>query len=100
MRFIDSIRMNQRDSRRLRAQWHIGCKGPPERTMDYIKPTEVVTNMIKAGEAKAALGPKDLLIRGILSGALLGFATSLAITATMQTTQPVVGALIFPVGFV
>jgi formate transporter len=68
--------------------------------MDYIKPTEVVTNMIKAGEAKAALGTKDLLIRGILSGALLGFATSLAITGALQTSLPLVGALIFPVGFV
>ena len=67
--------------------------------MDYIKPNEVVTNMIKAGETKAALGAKDLLIRGILSGALLGIATSLAITGALQTT-PLVGALIFPVGFV
>jgi formate/nitrite transporter FocA (FNT family) len=41
-----------------------------------------------------------LLVRGVLSGALLGFATSLAIGATVQTGQPIVGALIFPVGFV
>src|ERR1051325_4393622 len=71
-----------------------------ERIMDYIKPTEIVTNMIKAGETKAALGTKDLLIRGILSGGLLGIATSLAITGAMQTSLPLVGALIFPVGFV
>jgi len=68
--------------------------------MDYIKPTDVVTSMIKAGETKAALGTKDLLIRGILSGALLGIATSLAITGAVQTSLPLVGALIFPVGFV
>jgi formate transporter len=68
--------------------------------MDYIKPNEVVLNMIKAGETKAALGPKDLLIRGILAGALLGISTSLAITAAAQTTLPLVGAIIFPVGFV
>lgn len=56
--------------------------------------------MIKAGVTKAGLPRKDLLIRGFLSGALLGFATSLALTATLQTNTPLVGALIFPVGFV
>ena len=68
--------------------------------MDYIRPSEVVENMIKSGTAKAGLSVKDLLIRGFLSGALLGFATSLAVTGTLQTGVPLVGALIFPVGFV
>src|SRR3954471_11623163 len=69
-------------------------------TMDYIKPAEVVKNMVAAGNTKAGLSVKDLLIRGFLSGALLGFATSLALTATLQTNIPLVGALVFPVGFV
>ena len=68
--------------------------------MDSLKPADIVANMIQAGVAKAGLGPLDLLIRGALSGALLGFATSLAVGATVQTGQPIVGALIFPVGFV
>ncbi|MEO6003265.1 MAG: formate/nitrite transporter family protein [Opitutus sp.] len=68
--------------------------------MDYIKPFDVVQTMLAAGTAKAALPPKDLLIRGALSGALLGVATSLALTATLQTNTPLVGALVFPVGFV
>ena len=68
--------------------------------MDSLKPTEIVSNMVNAGIAKAGLGPFDLLIRGMLSGSLLGFATSLAIGATTQTGQSIVGALIFPVGFV
>jgi formate/nitrite transporter len=68
--------------------------------MDSLKPTEIVNNMVQAGVAKSRLNPFDLLIRGGLSGALLGFATSLAIGATVQTGQPLVGALIFPVGFV
>lgn len=68
--------------------------------MDYVKPAEVVETMVAAGGAKGVLGPKDLLIRGALSGALLGFATSLAVTATVQTNVPLVGALVFPVGFV
>jgi formate/nitrite transporter FocA (FNT family) len=68
--------------------------------MDSVKPANIVANMVQAGAAKARLGPLDLLIRGCLSGALLGFATSLAVGATVQTGQPLVGALIFPVGFV
>jgi formate/nitrite transporter len=68
--------------------------------MDSLKPADIVANMVQAGTAKAGLGPFDLLVRGALSGALLGFATSLAIGATTQTGQPIVGALIFPVGFV
>jgi len=68
--------------------------------MDYIKPVEVVKNMLAAGHIKVGLSIKDLLLRGFLSGALLGFATSLALTAAGQTGVPLVGALVFPVGFV
>ena len=68
--------------------------------MDYVKPTDVVAAMVDAGSKKATLAPSDLLIRGGLSGAILGFATSLAFGATVQTGQPIVGAAIFPVGFV
>ena len=68
--------------------------------MDFIKPADVVKTMLQSGQAKADLSVRDLLIRGVLSGALLGFATSLAITATAQTNTPLVGALVFPVGFV
>jgi len=68
--------------------------------MDYVKPAEVVETMVVAGGTKGSLPAKDLLIRGILSGALLGFSTSLAVTATVQTNVPLAGALIFPTGFV
>ena len=68
--------------------------------MDYIKPADVVKTMVDAGAAKGALTAKNLLIRGFLSGALLGFATSFAFTATGQAAGPLVGALVFPVGFV
>ena len=68
--------------------------------MDYAKPTDVVKTMIDAAGNKLALAPRDLLIRGMLSGALLGAATSLAFTGAVQTGQPLVGALIFPVSLV
>jgi formate transporter len=68
--------------------------------MDYAKPTDVVASIIDAGLKKLALGPRDLLIRGAISGALLGAATTLAFTGAVTTGQPLVGALIFPVGLV
>jgi formate/nitrite transporter len=68
--------------------------------MDYVKPADVVASMIDAGTRKAALPVRDLLIRGALSGGILGIATSLAIIAAVQTNTPVVGAIVFPVGFV
>lgn len=68
--------------------------------MAYVKPNVVVEQMVQAGYTKAYLSPWDLLIRGALSGALLGFATTLAATATVQTGFGIVGALVFPVGFV
>jgi formate transporter len=68
--------------------------------MDYAKPTDVIASMIDAGQKKLALGPRDLMIRGALSGALLGAATTLAFTGAVTTGQPLVGALIFPVSLV
>jgi formate transporter len=67
--------------------------------MSYVKPDAVLDQMVQAGAAKARLAPRDLLVRGFLSGALLGFATTLAFTATLQTRVGLVGALVFPVGF-
>jgi formate transporter len=67
---------------------------------DYVKPTDVAVAMLETGRRKLALSPRDLLIRGMLSGAILGVSTSLAFTAAVQTGQPIVGALIFPVGLI
>jgi len=68
--------------------------------MAYVKPEEVVENMLQTGAKKVQLGITDLLIRGTLSGAFLGYATTLAVTGATQTGLGIVGALIFPVGFV
>jgi len=68
--------------------------------MDYAKPTEVAASMAASGRYKLSLEPRDLLIRGVLSGAILGVATSLAITGAVSTGQPLVGAIIFPVGLI
>jgi formate/nitrite transporter len=68
--------------------------------MDYVKPVDVAAAMVETGRRKLAMTPAELLIRGALAGAILAAATSLAITGAVQTGQPLVGALIFPVGLV
>src|SRR5262249_64016 len=69
-------------------------------TMDYVKPADVAKAMVETGSRKMALSIPDLLIRGILSGAILGVATSLAFNASLTTGQPIVGELPFRVGLV
>jgi len=68
--------------------------------MDYVKPVDVAAAMMDAGRRKLGLSPADLLIRGALAGGILAAATSLAFTGMVQTNQPLVGALIFPVGLI
>ncbi|MEH6994229.1 hypothetical protein V7075_16160 [Neobacillus drentensis] len=41
--------------------------------MAIVSPNQVVESIIQAGEVKEKLPIKDLLIRGALGGALLGF---------------------------
>ena len=68
--------------------------------MDYVKPVDVAAAMVDTGRRKLGLAPADLLIRGALAGGILAAATSLAFTGMVQTNQPLVGALIFPVGLI
>jgi formate transporter len=68
--------------------------------MDNVTPRELVADAVELATKKANLSTADLLIRGTLAGALLGIATSLAFVAVAQGLPPLVGAIIFPVGFV
>ena len=68
--------------------------------MDYVTPNEVMEEMLRAGKRKAQLAAGDMLLRGALAGAFLGFATSLVFVVQTQGVPPIVGAILFPVGFV
>ena len=69
--------------------------------MDYVKPTEMFAGHgSESGAVRAKLSITDMLVRGMMAGALLGIATSLAVTGAVQTGVAFAGALIFPVGFV
>ena len=67
--------------------------------MDYVKLSEVAEVFLTNAVTKSQLSVSQLLVRGFLSGALLGFATTVAFTATAQGLPPVVGAVLFPLGF-
>lgn len=68
--------------------------------MDFVKPAEMAKAMSDSGVVRAELSVRDMLVRGMMAGAILGIATSLAITGAVQTGVPFAGAIIFPVGFV
>ncbi|HSA63002.1 MAG TPA: formate/nitrite transporter family protein [Nitrospiraceae bacterium] len=66
--------------------------------MEYVKPHEVVTNMLAAGATKLNLSPRHLVIRGMLAGAYLGIATSMAVAVAVETGYWIIGSMLFPFG--
>ena len=68
--------------------------------MDYVQPTDLLNDATKAASRKASLSVRDLLIRSFLAGGLLAYATSLVFIVLSQNVVPIVGAILFPVGFV
>jgi formate transporter len=68
--------------------------------LDYVQPVEFLGDAAKAASGKAALSVRDLLIRSFLAGGLLAYATSLVFMVLSQNVAPIVGAILFPAGFV
>lgn len=68
--------------------------------MSYVKPADLVTTMIEAGESKIFLSVRDTLVRAALGGAILALAAAFAVTVSVTTGIPVLGAILFPVGFI
>lgn len=68
--------------------------------MSYVKPADLVVRMVDAGAYKLQLSTRDTLIRAFMGAALLTMAAAFAVTVSTSTGQPLLGALLFPVGFV
>ena len=68
--------------------------------MSYLVPTEFVTKMVDSGESKVYMSTKDTLIRSFMAGAILALAAVFAISVAMKTGSPLLGAVLFPVGFI
>lgn len=67
--------------------------------MAYVNPSELASKMIDAGEAKVFMSTRDTLIRAFMAGAMLTLGAAFAVTITVNTKEPLIGALLFPVGF-
>ena len=67
--------------------------------MAYLTPPEFVMKMVDAGESKVFMSTRDTVIRAYMAGALLALAAVFAVTVTVQTGYPIIGAMLFPVGF-
>jgi len=68
--------------------------------MSYLVPAEFVTKMVDAGESKIFMSTRDTLIRAFMAGAILSLAAVFAIAVSVGTGSPLLGAVLFPVGFV
>ena len=62
-------------------------------------PAELVTKMVDAGESKLLMSTRDTLVRAYMAGAILALAAAFAVSVSVNTGNPLIGALLFPVGF-
>jgi formate transporter len=67
--------------------------------VSYLVPSEFVTKMVDAGEAKVLMSTRDTVVRAYMAGAILALAAWFAVTINVNTGQPLVGSILFPVGF-
>lgn len=68
--------------------------------MAYLAPSEFVTKMVDAGESKIFMSTRDTLVRAYMAAALLTMGAAFAVTVGVQTGSALVGAMLFPVGFI
>ena len=68
--------------------------------MAYVVPTEFVTKMVDSGESKLLMSTRDTLIRSYMAGAILALAAAFAVSVSVNTGNPLLGAVLFPVGFI
>src|SRR5438874_3663490 len=72
---------------------------PREQPMSYLAPSEFVSKMVDAGESKIFMSTRDTMIRAYMAGAMLTLAAWFAVTMSVNTGYPIIGAILFPVGF-
>ena len=68
--------------------------------MSYIDPSEFATKMVDSGVSKMTMSTRDTFVRAFMAGAVLALAAFFAISVATNTGNPLIGALLFPVGFI
>jgi formate/nitrite transporter len=69
-------------------------------TVDFVKPPQLLRTIVETGAAKGELPISKILVRGMLGGALLAYATAVAYFGIAQGLPPIVADLLFPLGFI
>ena len=62
--------------------------------MAYLAPSEFVTKMVDGGESKIFMSTRDTMIRAYMAGAILALAAWFAVTMSINTGQPIIGAIL------
>lgn len=68
--------------------------------MSYVQPADLVDRLTAAGAAKASYSTGTTILRAAMGGAILALGAAFAVTVSTQTGQPLLGAMLFPVGFI
>ena len=64
-----------------------------------LTPTQTLEKAIEVGKQKCQVNTTTTIARSFIAGSLLGVAAVFAISIGFQTGYPIVGAILFPVGF-
>ncbi|GAA1856700.1 formate/nitrite transporter family protein [Myceligenerans crystallogenes] len=68
--------------------------------MPHVKPPDLLTAMIAAGGSKVSQSTRETLVRAYMAAALLTLGAAFAVTVSTRVGNPLVGAMLFPVGFI
>lgn len=68
--------------------------------MSYLSPQQFVKALVDSGQVKTQQPTSQLLVSGFLAGAILAIAAAFAISVSVITGSMLLGAVLFPVGFI
>ena len=66
--------------------------------MSYVQPADLVDRLTAAGASKVSYPAGVTVLRASMAGAILTLGAAFAVTVSTQTGEPLLGALLFPVG--
>ena len=68
--------------------------------MSYVQPADLVDRLTAAGASKVSYPAGVTVLRASMADAILTLGAAFSVTVSTQTGEPLLGALLFPVGFI
>jgi len=68
--------------------------------MPFVKPKDLLNQAILKGHNKTDLSVSKTLVSSLVAGLILSLAAFFAITVTVKTGSALIGAILFPIGFI